>query len=55
MDFIFPDASSFQERIEKFQKQISHTRVFGNGITRERRDELFEMIQEIQKSVSLLF
>ena len=44
--------SSFQEKIEKYQKQISHTRVFGNGITRERRLEMFEVIQDIQKNVS---
>ena len=49
--FCFADVGTLQEKIEKFQKQISHTRVFGNGITRERRLEMFEMIQDIQKNV----
>ena len=50
--FLFVDVGSFQEMIEKFQRQVSHTRVFGNGITKERRLEIFEILKDIQKNVS---
>ncbi|KAL4222636.1 hypothetical protein ACF0H5_018678 [Mactra antiquata] len=45
------DVASLQVRVEKYQKQISKTKVFGNGISKQLREVIFAVIKDIQKSL----
>ncbi|XP_053374188.1 uncharacterized protein LOC123531588 [Mercenaria mercenaria] len=45
------DVSRLQARVEKYQESISHTRVFGNGISRGDREVMFNLIKEVQSNL----
>lgn len=45
------DVSQLQAKVDKIQKKISHTKVFGNGIAKESRAGMLEMIKYIQSSL----
>jgi hypothetical protein len=47
----FSDVSKLQARVEKIQDSLSKTKVFGNGINKADRQEMFELIRDVQTNV----
>jgi hypothetical protein len=43
-----------QSQLERLQKRLSNTRLFGKGVTKEQQEAIMESMKEIQAKVTSL-